>query len=674
MSGNRKQQNLRDGHRRSLVRDPANRAALIGLCAALDELGERGTPQEAVARANLGEDLRQQGQSAEALGHLLRARDWLPHFGGIHFQMGSTFQDLGRLEEAAVCYGRAAGLMPKFAAAPSNQGAMLRSLGRMKEAEAALRTALRIDPQLGAAWANLAAVLAAGKDQKAALAACHRALALLPTTAECWMNLASLLREQGRVADTITALERALASGLADPGNGLSQLLQQRRNLCRWDGLSVLSARLVDLVSRNQTRNVLPWNFLGEGAGPALERRVAENYTAWRCAGILPLPAVTANSRLGDGRLRIGYLSSDFHDHATALLIAELIECHDRTGFEIIGLSYGPDDDSATRRRLIAGFDRFVDLQMLSHQAAAQAIRTAGVDILIDLKGHTQGGRVEIAAYRPAPVQAQWLGYPGTVGASFFDYIIADPVVAPFAHEAGYTERIVQLPVSYQPNDRTRAVGPVPRRADCGLPEQGFVFCSFNAPYKIGPDLFDRWCRILSRVEGSVLWLLQGPDEAGENLRREAGRRGVSPDRLIFAPRLPLTAHLARHRLADLFLDSWPIGAHTTASDALWAGLPVLSVLGESFASRVSASLARAVGQVELVMAHPDGYEEMAVTLALEPARLGRIRSALERGRGVAPLFDTDRLARELEAACKAMWQFHISGQPPVGFAVTPPR
>ncbi|PWC32424.1 hypothetical protein TSO352_17160 [Azospirillum sp. TSO35-2] len=660
--------------RRRLAERPGDGVSLAALFAALDRLGQRGTPEEAVARSNFGEALRRQGRLAEAESHHRQALAWLPDFGGNHFNWGVTLQALGRRAEAAAAYGEAARLMPRFAPAPCNQGVLLRELGRLGEAETALRRALALDAGLAPAWLALAALDRDRGDLDRAVAGFRKLLCLRPDLAEGHANLALTLKERGQGggspadgADSITGFERALRIGLPDPGGALAQLVQQRRHLCRWDGLAALSDRLVALVREGRTEQAHPWIFLGEGAGPALERACAERYSAWRTRGIQP----AFPRRIGRGdRLRIGYLSADFHEHATAVLIAELVERHDRSRFEIVGCSYGPDDHGPLRARLAAGFDRFIDLSHRPDEAAARAIFEAGIDILVDLKGHTQNARPGIAAHRPAPVQAQWLGYPGTVGHPAIDYVIADAVVAPADHQPFFSERIVHLPDSYQPNDRKRAIGPVPSRADCGLPDDAVVFCAFNAPYKIAPALFDRWCSLLARVPGSVLWLLAGPAEVAANLRRVAASRGIAAERLVFAPRLPGPAHLARHRLADLFLDSAPVGAHTTASDALWAGLPVLTVPGPSFAGRVAASLLRAVGLPKLAVADWDAYEETAVRLAGRPDERAALKRRLAEALPTAPLFDTDRFARSIETAYDTMWAIHAAGEAPRGFTV----
>jgi protein O-GlcNAc transferase len=648
-------------HRHHLAKQPNDSSVLPALFAVLDALDQPGAPEEAVARSNYGEALRRQGRATEAEAHHRQAVAWLPSFGGNHFNLGVTLQALGKIAEAADAYGEAARLMPSFAGAACNQGAMLRELGRLAEAETALRQALALDGGLAVGWLNLAAVWRDQGKMAEAVQGFRNTLALRPDLAEAQANLALALKEVGRVPDSLPGFERALRLGLPDSGGVLAQLIQQRRHLCRWDGLEILSERLVAAVRDGTSQQIHPWIFLGEGAGPRLERLCAERYSAWRARGVQPAFPICRTKK--NERLRIGYLSADFHEHATAVLIVDLIERHDRNRFTIIGASYGPDDGGPMRARLRRGFDEFLDLSALSDEAAARCLRDHDIDVLIDLKGHTNNARPGIAAHRPAPVQAQWLGYPGTMGAPFIDWIIADAVVAPLDRADEFSERIIRLPGSYQPNDGARRIGETPSRTACGLPEQGFVFCCFNAAYKINPTLFDRWCRILANVPDSVLWLLDSHAEVAPNLRREATARGITPERLVFSPRLPGPEYLARYRLADLFLDTGPVGAHTTASDALWAGLPVLTVLGNAFVGRVGASLLRAVSLPDLVMADWDAYELTALRLARDPAAMVALKRRLSAALPDAALFDTDRFARALEEVFINLWADHAQGE-----------
>jgi predicted O-linked N-acetylglucosamine transferase (SPINDLY family) len=418
---------------------------------------------------------------------------------------------------------------------------------------------------------------------------------------------------------------------------------------------------------------ISPFSLLGYDDDPALHLLCAQSYV---------LDGFGAGSRnIGSGaprrseKLRLAYLSGDFRLHAVAFLVAELFERHDRSRFEVIGVSCGPDDSSDMRSRLAAAFDRFIDARSKSDREVAELLHALGIDITIDLAGHTQHGRLGILAMRPAPIQASYLGFPATTGADFIDYIIADAIVLPFDQQPYYTERIVHLPDTYQVNDSRRAIAArVPTREELGLPEQGVVFCCFNNTWKMAPPVFDVWMRLLDRIAGSVLWLRCDKPRAEANLRREAAARGIDPARLVFADTLPdYRDHLARHRAADLFLDTLPFNAHTTASDALWAGVPVLTCRGRTFAGRVAPSLLNAVGLPQLVTDSLDDYEGLALRLATEPALLRAFRRTLEENRLRSPLFDTARFCRHIEAAYTMMWEIWQRGEPPRSFSVDDP-
>jgi predicted O-linked N-acetylglucosamine transferase (SPINDLY family) len=368
------------------------------------------------------------------------------------------------------------------------------------------------------------------------------------------------------------------------------------------------------------------------------------------------------------GKIRVGYVSGDFRQHPVANLVAGLFAAHDRSRFEVTGISIGPGEDSEMRRRLERSFDKFIDAAMLGADAIARRIREEEIDILIDLNGYTQGSRTELYARRAAPIQVNYLGYPGTMGADYIDYIVADPTLVPVTAQASYAEKIVYLPHSYMPHDA--ASRPISdrsfARAEFGLPENGFVFCCFNNAYKLNPHLFRSRMKILQAVEGSVLWLTGHSTPAVNNLRREAVAAGVDPDRLVFASRLPSVAdHLVRHRLADLFLDTLPYNAHSTASDALWAGLPVLTQIGETFAGRVAASLLTALGLPELIAGTQERFESMAIELAARPAALAAINDKLAQNRLAKPLFNTQLYTQHLESAYVTMHQHHQAGLPP---------
>ncbi len=433
---------------------------------------------------------------------------------------------------------------------------------------------------------------------------------------------------------------------------------------CRWDSLAE-DIRELRRAAAEGGGHPVPFQHLAMPDIPARELRASAAAFAARNTGhVRPLPAQSARRKAAGERLRIGYLSGDFHDHATSRLLVEVLERHDRTRFEVFLYSYGPDDGSAMRQRVERSSEHFVELREVSQRASAERIRADRIDILVDLKGYTFGCRVETLAYRPAPVQVNYLGFPGSLGATFYDYIVGDPVVTPLDLADDFSERIAQLPHSYQPNDRSRPLPPAPQRSECGLPEQGFVFCCFNNTYKITPRMFDLWCRLLNRVPGSVLWLLEANLQAKSNLLREAGARGIGPERIVFAPSLPQPAHLARLQLADLVLDTLPYNAHTTASDALWVGVPVVTCPGETFASRVAASLLAAAGLSETTVATLQDYESLAVALARDAARYRALRARLREARASCALFDADRYARDLEALLTRMHEAAQVGAP----------
>jgi predicted O-linked N-acetylglucosamine transferase (SPINDLY family) len=383
-----------------------------------------------------------------------------------------------------------------------------------------------------------------------------------------------------------------------------------------------------------------------------------------------PAP-IWKGERYHHDRIRLAYLSADFRVHACSFLLAGLFEHHDRGRFETIAISFGDDDQSEMRSRVMAAFEHFIDVRNQGDLEVARLMRGLEVDIAVDLTGHTLSSRTGILAQRPAPVQVNYLGFPGTMGAPYMDYLIADAVVVPPGQEAHYAEKIVYLPECFQANDDRRGVGAMkPTRSAAGLPGSGFVFCCFNNSYKITPSLFERWLRLLKAVPGSVLWLFASRPVVVQNLRAEARRRGADPGQLVFAEALPYADYLARMQLADLFLDTLPFNGGTTASDALWAGVPVLTCPGEAFASRMAASLLSAIGLPELITHSLEEYESLALELARNPQRLAEIKSKLARNRDTYPLFDTDRFRRHIEAAYTTMWERYQRGEPPASFAV----
>lgn len=396
-------------------------------------------------------------------------------------------------------------------------------------------------------------------------------------------------------------------------------------------------------------------------------------FAAQAALAALNRPADLTGSNPVPHKIRLGYLSCDFHQHATALLLVEMLEAHNRQRFELHAYSYGPDDGLGMRQRLTLCFDHFTDITALDNLAAARAIHADGIDILIDLKGYTAGTRTAVLTYRPAPVQVNYLGYPGTLGGNFCDYLVSDDFITPASAAADYSEALARLPHSYQPHGGPSALPEPPPRASVGLPEEGLVLCCFNQAYKFTPELFDIWCMVLAYTPGSVLWLLGNPQAEG-NLRREALQRGIAPHRLIFAPDLPQGPHLARLQLADLVLDTAPYNAHTTASDALWAGVPLITCAGDTFASRVAGSLLHAAGLPELVTHNLSDYADLALALADDPERLRALRAQLARARASAPLFDVHAYTLALESLYQQMWDQHRAGLPPQALGDSRPK
>jgi predicted O-linked N-acetylglucosamine transferase (SPINDLY family) len=511
-------------------------------------------------------------------------------------------------------------------------------------------------------------VLKAQDRPEAAIACYRQATVLAPGHAQAWYNLGCVQQALKRHDEAAASFDRALALA-PDHAQAFDGRLTARLQGCDWAGYDADVAAIRAGLARGAAP-VAPFASLILPLTPEEQLACARRFVAATAPPAAPLLRPRAPGR---DRIHLAYVSADFHRHATAFLAAGLFERHDRARFEVTGISLGPDDGSDVRARLEAGFDRFLDLRGLSDAAIAARLAGLGIDIAVDLKGHTKDNRFGLFAHRPAPIQVSYLGYPGTTGAPYIDYVIADPIVLPFDRQPFWTERIVHLPGCYQINDPRRAAAPDrPSRADCGLPEDGFVFCCFNNVYKLTPAVFGIWLRLLQRVPGSVLWLYRDNADAETRLRRMAAEQQVDPARLIFARPVPRAEHLARQELADLFLDTLPCNAHTTASEALRAGLPVLTCRGQGFAARVAASLLSALGLDVLVTETLADYEKLALRLAQEPAPLAGIRETLRHGAAPAAVFDGEDCRRQLEAAYARMWRRHCAGAAPQAFRVEP--
>ena len=623
-------------------------------------------PGIAVVHNNLGAVLKDQGFLDAALAAFENAINLKPDYTEAFYNRATVLQQQAKGEQALAAYGRAIELRPDYADAINNAGIVLQELGRASEAVDLYRRLLELMPDRADAYNNMGAAYLAQERPEQARAAFEQALIHMPDFPEAFYNLGNARRELGHLSEAITAYRNALRLR-PDYTEAFSQLVYHRAQACTWDGRQADQEKLLDMVRAGV--RVPPFYLLSTPASASDQLICARHWIG----PIRPPPETVFEHQVsvGSDRIRLGYLSGDFHQHSTAHLMAELFECHDRDRFEVFAYSYGPDDKSPMRARLDRAFDRFADIGALSHREAARTIHADKVDILVDLKGYTHHARPAISAHRPAPVQVSYLGYPATMGADFIDYIIVDPFVVPAGQQPFFSEKLVHLPGSYQVNDRRREVASArTSRPDHGLPPEGLVLCSFNNSYKISPVFFDIWMRLLRSAPGSVLWLLETNGLVKGNLRSEAGKRGVDPARLIFAPVVPPAEHLGRHQHADLFLDTLPCNAHTTASDALWAGLPVLTCSGDTFAGRVAGSLLMAMGMPELVTESLEAYQQTALALARDPQRLDALRQKLQEKRDTSALFDLPKLTGNIEAAYVRMWQTWLSQKKPVAFSI----
>ena len=622
------------------------------------------------------------------LASYLRAIQVRPEYAEAFNNLGVAYRELREGQRALECYTRALQLKPDYAVCFNNLGNLLLSMGRPADAVTCLKRAIELQPGIAAAYTNLGAALQDLRRLNEAEECLRAALQLNPDDAATLQSLGNVVRDGGDTTEAINCYRRALE---LNP-NGLSalgQLIHQLQHQCAWDELPQLTDRAIQAVMsepRSPTDSPLaPFAFLTMpiATSSQQQQQCAARWAAYASRTAIPIqPWWTATVPTGtpladsevpreDSRIRIGYLSADFRAHPVAELIVELFEVHDHSRFEVIAYSYGPDDGSAMRSRMMAAFDTFVDLREMPLAESIQRISADRIDILVDLTGFTQHARTELLASRAAPVQVNYLGYPGTLGANFVDYILVDQFIVPPDRQVYYNESLVQLPGCYQVNDTRREISAsVPTRGESGLPEEGFVFCSFNSNYKITSAMFDVWMELLRETPSSVLWLLESNRQSPGNLRREAERRGVDPQRLIFAPRKPLPDHLARHQLADLFLDTFPVNAHTTASDALWAGLPVLTLSGETFVSRVAGSLLTTLGLPELITFHLREYRDRAIHLSRNPQDLAELCLRLAANRRTSPVFDIERSARAIEQAYTTMHAIRCSGAKPHPFCI----
>ena len=615
--------------------------------------------------------LERQGRFDEAIACLKQCIHCKPDWAEAHSNLGNLLKQQGFLNTAISHCHKAIHLNPKLDAAHNNLGNALKDKGSLDKAIVCYQKVLQISPGNAEAYFNLGVAYAESDRMAEATECFQKATQLKPKFAEAHNYMGVVLAEQGRRDEAIDRLQKAIEIK-PDYLDAYSHLIHQLQYTCNWLSLKIYSERLDELIDRTSEGKPI----FAEPPFISMARhsdlyQLLTNSKRWCRKFIQTLqevkPKYSFDSRRQEKHmLTIGYLSSDFHDHATAHLMLRLFELHNRHQFQVHCYSYGPDDNSSYRQQIRSNCDQFTDIHDCSLVDAAKRIYADEVDILVDLKGHTKSARLGILACRPTPIQVHYLGYPGTTGADFIDYLITDKIVTPEDHAPYYSEKLALMPHCYQVNDHQQKIASRKwSRESQGLPTKGCVFSSFNLPYKIDSVMFDCWMRILQQVPNSVLWLFDGGETAKANLQQEAQSRGVGADRLVFVKKVKKADHLSRIQLADLSLDTRLVNGHTTTSDSLWAGVPVITLQGGHFASRVSASLLSAVGLAELITYNLDAYEHLAVHLANHADKLEKIKAKLSRNRRKEPLFDTPRFVRNLEKAYQEMWQIFIQGGEP---------
>jgi predicted O-linked N-acetylglucosamine transferase (SPINDLY family) len=619
----------------------------------------------------LGILLFQEGKFKQANELLKSAHEINAKDSRLLYNLGLVRYEVEAYEEAVCYYLKSVAINDNSREAYSNLGSAYKKLGKFTQSIAAYDKAISIDPQKEGDYSNLASIYIDLRKYNEAITLSEKSLSINPKFPKAHFNLAQALEGKGDVLEATLSYQKAidlensysaahLGMGLLQAKNGdlvnsihsyesalrhdetlpwlKGYLFHALMKTCDW---KAYAQDFKDLEQKIKSGAKSSLNFILVGLSDSAELQLKASQT-WS-------KEFPQNDSLGPlkktapkPKIRLGYYSADFYNHATCLLMAELFEKHDKSKFELFAFSFGPDIKDHMRTRVEAAFDQFIDVSAMSDKEIAEFSRMLGIDIAIDLKGSTKDHRFGIFSYRAAPVQVSYLGYPGTMGAEYIDYLIADKTLIPEESQKFYTEKIAYMPHSYQVNDRSRVISDrVFTKQEVGLPKEGFVFACFNSNYKITPDVFDVWVRILKSVEGSVLWLFEENKTASANLRKEAQKRGLAPERLVFAPKMEISEHLARHKLADLFIDTLPCNAHTTASDALWAGLPVLTCMGESFASRVAASLLNAIEMPELITSSLQEYEDLAIALGKDPHRAQALKQTLEHNRLTTPLFDS---------------------------------
>ncbi len=653
-------------------------------------------PQNADALHLLGLIAYQTGSLQESVLLISEAIEINPNDANFYSNRASALIGLKQFEDAIFNCNQAISLKNDFAQAYTNRGLALKELHQFEEAIENYDTAIAYRPDLAEAYSNRAIVLLALKQFEVALTNCNQAIKLKPDFANAYSNRGIALHALNKINDAIVSygmaisLDPSYAEAFSNRGSAFEELKQFEAALADYQTAMNLNPNIEYLFGTVQhiKMQICDWTDFNQNVFE-LSRKIQANEKASPCLTVLALNTSLADQhqaasiwvmdkypknlslgpipkRPNQPKIRIGYYSADFYNHATSYLMAELFEMHDKDQFELIAFSFNSNNKDQMHSRVSQAFDRYIEVAFMSDKEVAQMSRELEIDIAIDLKGLTQNERFGIFAYQAAPIQVSYLGYPGTLGSNYIDYVIADETIIPKDSQRYYAEKIIYMPHTYQVNDRSRVIASTHfSKQELGLPEEVFVFCCFNNNYKIYPPVFDLWVKILKAVDHSVLWLLEDNVTASINLSKEAQSRGLDPSRLVFAKRMDMSSHLARQKVADLFLDTLPYNAHTTASDALWAGLPVLTCMGDTFAGRVAASLLFSIGLPELVTETLDEYESLAIELATNSEKLKSIQVKLKNNRLSTPLFNTPLFTKHIELGYKKIYEQYQSDLPP---------
>jgi len=609
----------------------------------------------AEAYSNRGNVLLEMGHLAAAVENYDQAIKLKPEHAEAYYNRGNALRELRQLDSALASYEKAIELKHDYAEAYSNRGNVLTALKGLDAALGSFDKAMQFKNDYAEAYYNRGNVLHELGQLDAALENYNKAVELKPDYTEAYNNKGNILKELKRLDAALISYGKALELN-PDYEYLFGMQLHTKMLICDWENFEASVDELIIKIEKGKkTSPSFPLLSLTDSS--SVQRKAAETWINDQYP-LNPSLRPTFNF-LSQHKIKVGYFSADLREHPVSYLTAEFFELHDKNRFELIAFYSGPADSSKMHKRISSCFEKFIDIRAMVDKDVAQMSRDMGIDIAIDLTGLTHGGRVGIFSHRAAPVQINYLGYAGTMGAEYYDYIIADKITIPTDRKIDYVEKIIYLPNCFLPYDRSQTISSrIYSKKECGLPDNGFIFCCFNASYKITPLVFDSWMRILKSTEKSVLWLSSQNDLAVSNLRKAADRRGINPNRLVYASRTDLVEdHLARHRLADLFIDTAPYNAHTTALDALWAGLPVLTCMGESFAARVAASALNSIELPELITTTPAQYEALAIELANHPTKLSVIKEKLRRNRLNTALFDSLRFTRNFEQACVQVYE-----------------